>query len=48
LPPWPPIENLYQHDVGVSRVRRKIRKEAEAQLRALEGRAAEKAASVAA
>ena len=36
LPPWPPVENLYQHDVGVSRVRRVIRKQAEAQVRALE------------
>ena len=36
LPPWPPVENLYQHDVGVSGVRRYIRKQAEAQLRELE------------
>lgn len=38
LPPWPPVENLYQHDIGVSRVRRHIRKAAEAQVRALEDR----------
>lgn len=43
LPPWPAPENLYQHDVGVSRIRRYMRKEAEAQVRALE-RQASKAA----
>jgi phenylpropionate dioxygenase-like ring-hydroxylating dioxygenase large terminal subunit len=41
LPPWPPDENLYQHDSGVSRVRHHIRSEAERQVRALAMRAAQ-------
>lgn len=35
LPSWPAPENLYQHDIGVSRMRRYFRKEAESQVRAL-------------
>ncbi len=35
LPSWPAPENLYQHDIGVSRIRRYFRKEAESQVRAL-------------
>ena len=34
MPPWPPRENLYQHDMGVTRMRRLARREAEAQVRA--------------
>jgi phenylpropionate dioxygenase-like ring-hydroxylating dioxygenase large terminal subunit len=34
MPPWPPVENLYQHDLGVARVRKHIRDEAETQARA--------------
>ncbi len=34
MPPWPPQENLYQHDMGVTRMRRLARREAEAQVRA--------------
>lgn len=36
MPPWPPVENLHQHDLGVARMRRMMRREAEAQVRALE------------
>jgi phenylpropionate dioxygenase-like ring-hydroxylating dioxygenase large terminal subunit len=36
MPPWPPKENLHQHDLGVSRMRRMMRREAEAQVKALE------------
>ena len=36
LPPWPAPENLYQHDLGVARIRRYYRREAEAQVDALE------------
>ena len=35
MPLWPPKENLYQHDLGVARIRRTLRREAEAQIRAL-------------
>ena len=35
LPPFPAPENLYQHDVGVSRIRRIFRQAAEAQARDL-------------
>lgn len=35
LPPFPPPENLYQHDIGVTRIRRIFRQAAEAQARAL-------------
>ena len=35
MPPWPVPENLYQHDLGVTRLRRILRREAEFQLRAL-------------
>jgi phenylpropionate dioxygenase-like ring-hydroxylating dioxygenase large terminal subunit len=39
LAPWPPpAENLYQHDLGVARLRRLLRREAEAQAEALAGR----------
>ena len=34
LPRWPADENLYQHDLGVSRIRRYMRKEAETQIKA--------------
>lgn len=33
MPPWPPVENLYQHDLGVARVRKYIRDAAESQAR---------------
>ena len=36
FPDWPPIENLYQHDLGPSRLRRHFQREAEAQIRTLE------------
>jgi len=36
MPAWPPKENLHQHDLGVSRMRRMMRREAEAQIKALE------------
>ena len=36
MPAWPPVENLYQHDAGVTRVRRHIRQAAEEQVRQLE------------
>jgi hypothetical protein len=39
MPPWPPQENLHQHDLGVSRMRRMMRREAEAQIRELEAAA---------
>ena len=35
LPPWPAPENLYQHDIGVTRLRRTLRREAESQVREL-------------
>jgi phenylpropionate dioxygenase-like ring-hydroxylating dioxygenase large terminal subunit len=35
LPPWPAPENLYQHDIGVTRLRRTLRREAESQIREL-------------
>ena len=38
LPPFPPPENLYQHDIGVTRIRRIFRQAAEAQARALSER----------
>ena len=38
MPPWPPKENLYQHDMGVTRMRRLARREAEAQVRAADER----------
>ena len=34
MPPWPPQERLYQHDVGVVRLRRHMRAEAEKQINA--------------
>ena len=34
MPPWPPQERLYQHDVGVARLRRYMRTEAEKQINA--------------
>lgn len=34
MPPWPAEENLYQHDVGLSQLRRHIRAEARKQLKA--------------
>lgn len=37
LPDWPAAENLYQHDIGVTRLRRRLRREAEAQVRAVMG-----------
>jgi hypothetical protein len=34
MPPWPaPAENFYQHDLGIARARRRLRRKAEAQLR---------------
>ena len=39
MPPWPPEENLYQHDLGVTRMRRMLRREAEAQVAAREAAA---------
>jgi phenylpropionate dioxygenase-like ring-hydroxylating dioxygenase large terminal subunit len=35
MPPWLGAENLYQHDTGVIRVRRYMRQQAEAQVRAM-------------
>jgi len=32
MPMWPPRENLYQHDIGVARLRRHFRTKAEAQV----------------
>jgi len=37
MPPLPVPENLYQHDLGVTRLRHFLRREAESQLRALTG-----------
>ena len=37
LPDWPAPENLYQHDLGVARLRRLMRRTAEAQLEGLAG-----------
>ena len=37
LPEWPAEENLYQHDIGVTRLRRRMRLEAEAQVRDMTG-----------
>ena len=33
MPPWPPAENLYQHDLGVVRVRKHLRDAAHSQAR---------------
>lgn len=33
MPPWPPVENLYQHDLGVARVRKYLRDAAQSQAR---------------
>ena len=35
MPAWPPRENLYQHDIGLARIRRHFRGQAEAQAEAL-------------
>jgi phenylpropionate dioxygenase-like ring-hydroxylating dioxygenase large terminal subunit len=35
MPPWPPKENLYQHDVGLVRLRRHMEQAAQAQAREL-------------
>ena len=35
MPPWPPRENLYQHDIGLVRIRRIFQQQAEAQAREL-------------
>ena len=35
MPPWPAPENLYQHDIGVARMRRHVREVANSQARAL-------------
>ena len=35
MPPWPAPENLYQHDIGVVRMRRHVREVATSQARAL-------------
>jgi hypothetical protein len=35
MPPWPAPENLYQHDIGVVRMRRHVREVANSQARAL-------------
>jgi phenylpropionate dioxygenase-like ring-hydroxylating dioxygenase large terminal subunit len=37
MPPWPPRENLYQHDVGLVRIRRIFQQQAESQARDLVG-----------
>jgi len=44
MPGWPVPENLYQHDIGVSRIRRTFRRMAESQARALGHPAAASAA----
>lgn len=41
MPRWPTRENLYQHDVGLARLRRHLRLKAEAQLRERQAAAAE-------
>ena len=35
MPAWPPRENLYQHDIGLARIRRHFRHQAEAQAQEL-------------
>ena len=35
MPAWPPRENLYQHDIGLARIRRHFRQQAEAQAQEL-------------
>jgi len=37
MPPWPPNENLYQHDIGLTRIRKHFRDEAEKQAKILTG-----------
>ena len=37
MPPWPPKENLYQHDIGLVRIRRAFQQQAESQARELVG-----------
>jgi phenylpropionate dioxygenase-like ring-hydroxylating dioxygenase large terminal subunit len=37
MPPWPPQENLYQHDTGLARLRRHMEDAAKAQALALHG-----------
>ena len=37
MPPRPPNENLYQHDIGLTRIRKHFRDEAEKQAKILAG-----------